>query len=194
MKLQIAIELDLPDREAEQLARSLDCKPADLSKEFATYASAAAEEYARMFLGQKVFTRGSDIREYRLFLLVQHVFGESFPDEQKISDLFQTTASQSGALVRSVMSKFQYDLREKIDATCKSIVAGVQWSGDGTLTTVIPSPNLVEKLNRRIAALDGTLPVIAKKPDTASTYVFPRSTYQQLCSVFNVAPKVKKEK
>lgn len=193
MKFKIAIELDLPDREMEQLARSLNCKTADLSGRFAPYVSAAAEEYVRMFLGQKVFTRGSDIREYRLFLLIQHVFGNSLPDEQKISDLFQTTASQSSSLVRSVMSKFQYDLRDKIDATCQSIVASVAPGADGTLTTVIPSPNLVEKLNRRIAAIDGTLPVIARKPDAASTYVFPKSTYLRLCEVFIVTPKVKEK-
>ncbi|HYM60686.1 MAG TPA: hypothetical protein VEZ11_07320, partial [Thermoanaerobaculia bacterium] len=115
--MKITVDLDLSDPETKQLAGTLGCSVKDLPAKLSDSCSAAAEEYARMFLGQKVFTRGSDIQEYRLFLLIRHAFGGSIPDEQHISDLFQTTASQSGSLIRSVMSKFQYELRQVIDAT-----------------------------------------------------------------------------
>ena len=141
-----------------------------------------------MILGQKVFTRGSDIQEYRLFLLVKHAFGNSIPDEQKISDLFQTTTSQSGGLVRSVMSKYQYELNSAIESTCISVLKSIARSADGLLVAVIPSPNWVEKLNREIAGIDGSLPQIIKKRGAVSTYVFERSSYRNLCERFGVEP------
>lgn len=186
--MELTIELNLSPQETEQLAGTLGCEEADLATIFAPYASAGAEEFARMILGQKVFTRGSDIQEYRLFLLVKHAFGNSIPDEQKISDLFQTTSSQSGALVRSVMSKYQYELHDAIDSTCTSVLKSVTQSVEGGLAAVIPSPNWVEKLNREIASIDGSLPQISKKRGAVSTYLFERSSYLRLCERFAVTP------
>jgi len=37
-----------------------------------------------MFIGQQVFTRGADIREYRLFLLIEQPFDAHIPDEQRV--------------------------------------------------------------------------------------------------------------
>jgi hypothetical protein len=184
--MELTIDLLLSDTETEQLAGTLGCNVDKLPEVFGGYASAAAEEYGRMILGQKVFTRGSDIQEYRLFLLVKRAFGNAIPDEQKISDLFQTTTSQSGSLVRSVMSKYQYELHDAIDGTCRSVLEGVKADGDGALSAVIASPNWVEKLNREIAAIDGTLPQIAKKRGAVSTYLFERSSYLELCKRFDI--------
>lgn len=186
--MNLNVELNLSPQETEQLAGTLGCGVADLPEVFSVYGSAGAEEYARMILGQKVFTRGSDIQEFRLFLLVKHAFGNSIPDEQKISDLFQTTSSQSGALVRSVMSKYQYELHDAIDRTCTSVLSSVTQSLEGGLAAVIPSPNWVEKLNREIASIDGSLPQISKKRGAISTYLFERSSYLRLCERFGVEP------
>ena len=106
MKLSIEVKFD-PAEEAA-LAGILKKGPAELNAAFAPYATAAVHEYVSMFLGQKVFTRGSDIREYRLFLLIRIAFENSIPDEQKVCALFQCTLSQSRALLRAVMSKYQY--------------------------------------------------------------------------------------
>jgi hypothetical protein len=72
------------------LAEILGSSPDQVEDKLAPYVSAAATEYIEMFLGRRVFTRGQDIREYRLFLLMRGVFGR-LPDEQEVSDLFQTT-------------------------------------------------------------------------------------------------------
>lgn len=80
-----------------------------------------------MFIGQRVFTRGRDIQEYRLFLLIRGPFGNTIPDDQMVCDLFQTT-TQSRALVRSVMSKYQYELSQAIILTtgrCSSCLSVV---------------------------------------------------------------------
>src|SRR5437870_118915 len=99
--------VSLSTEERAQLAGILGCKDAELDATFAPFARAAAEEYARMFLGQRVFTRGSDLREYRLLLLMRDVF-KRIPDDQEVSNLFQTTSSQCRSVIRSVISKYQY--------------------------------------------------------------------------------------
>lgn len=107
----MAITFDAPisadDR--AQLAAILGIEERDLDQRLALVATAATAEYVEQFLGRKVFTRGSDIREYRLYCLIQRLYQSRFPNEGEVSALFQTTASQSRALIRAVSSKYQYD-------------------------------------------------------------------------------------
>jgi hypothetical protein len=147
----ISIELKLSSDERAQLAGILKCDLAELDSKLEAYGRSALEEYARMFIGQRVFTRGSDIREYRLFLLVKEPFGSQIPDEQLVSDLFQTTATQSRSLIRSVMSKYQYELQDAIDASLKQTVERAEPEEDDWTVTV-NSENIVESLNRVIGS------------------------------------------
>ena len=120
--MAITVDLPLNAEEKAQLAGILRCDPDALDAVLAPYAAAALEEYARMFIGQRVFTRGSDIHEYRLFLLIKQPLEGRIPDEQQVSDLFQTTATQSRSLIRSVLAKYQYELQEATracEAPCK---------------------------------------------------------------------------
>ena len=134
-----------------------------------------------MMLGQRVFTRGSDIREYRLFLLISHVF-DALPDERTISALFQTTTTQSRGLLRAVMSKYQYELQAAIRQTleAKLRTAARDPREPDTWNITINSENVIEALNREVAAIDGTLPQISKARGTVSTYEVPNSSYEQL--------------
>lgn len=109
-----------------------------------------------MFLGQKVYTRGQDVREYRLFLLIEHLLNGRLPSERAVGALFQTTATQSRALLRAVMSKYQYDLQVAIHETLKDAV-GAAVGPVGSRTITIESENVIDALNQRIAARDGTL-------------------------------------
>jgi CHAD domain-containing protein len=177
--MPITVDLGfLTTDEQKQLARIMR-NPQDLDAALQPFAQAAFEEYARMMIGQRVFTRGSDIREYRLFLLVKHAFGQQLPDEQRVCDLFQTTASEGRSLIRSVISKYQYDLQGPVMETLKEIVKKAkQQNGDHTI--VVNSRSIVEALNRMLAAEDGSLPPIEKKAGTVSTYVVRPSSYNQL--------------
>jgi hypothetical protein len=181
----IEVDLNLLDAEQIQLAGILKCDVGEIESTLSPYAEAALEEYARMFIGQRVFTRGADIREYRLFLLVKGPFGNRIPDEQQVSDLFQTTASQSRSLIRSVMSKFQYELQDAINASLKRAVEEAEIDGDDWSVTV-NSENIVESLNRVIGSIDGTLPQIEKKRGTVSNYALKRSAYVRLCEHFGL--------
>lgn len=183
--MPITIELGLADEERNQLAGILKCSPGELDATLEPYARAALEEYGRMFIGQRVFTRGADIQVYRLFLLIKGPFDNQIPDEQIVSDLFQTTANQSRSLIRSVMSKYQYELQDAINATLKHAVEQAEAEGDDWTVTV-NSENIVESLNRVIGSIDGSLPQIEKKRSTVSSYVLKRSSYLNLCERYDL--------
>jgi hypothetical protein len=185
--MAVTAKLSLTRDEQNQLAGILKVKPAELDSKFAQYAEAAVQEYARMFLGQKVFTRGADIREYRLFLLIRHAFGNSIPDEQAVCDLFQCTLSQSRALTRAVMSKYQYELRDAIDGTLIKTLRSAKPDpeGDG-MTVTVNSENVIAEFNKVLASENETLPQISRKPGTVSTYDLKESAYARLRRKFGL--------
>lgn len=188
--MDVTSTLKLPADDQKELARILDCDPKDLPKILAPYASAALTEVVTMFLGQKVFSRGSDMLEYRLLLLIQHAFKSQIPDEQRVCRLFQTTASGSRSLIRSVMSKYQYQLKSAIEKSIKLTVESARKAqGETEYSVVINSLNLVEELNRLLAEIDGNLPQINKKHASVSTYEIAASSYSRLCERLSVAQR-----
>jgi hypothetical protein len=171
--------------ERRQLAATLGCTVGDLNQVLRNYTAAASEEYVRMILGQRVLTRGQDIREYRLSLLITHVFDGRLPTEQQISALFQTTTTQSRALLRAVMSKYQYELQDAIRGSLRDELHSatrIEATDEWLLTC--DSENIIEALNREVVKIDGTLPQISKSRGTVGAYDIPNSTYNALLQVF----------
>lgn len=189
MDLDIDLSISVTQEEAMQLASILGTKTEDLGETLAPVGEAALTEYVRMFLGQAVFTRGSDIHEYRLFLLIKHLFKNRIPYEQRISDLFQTTATKSRALVRSVMSKYQYELRAAIEDSLAEILAGCPDPDEGEDFEVsIFNDSLVKVMNRLLASMDGSLPPVVKKRGTVTTYLVRPSALRRLIEYLEVTP------
>ena len=189
--MQVAANLTLTADDKKQLAGILQCKVSELEDTLGPYADAAVREYVQMFLGQRVFTRGSDMREFRLFLLIRTAFKDTLPDEQTVCDLFQCTLTQSRSLIRSVMSKYQYDLHGAITTSLKSTVEGAIADPDGYgVEATINNENIVEALDRVLASLDGTLPQVQKKRGTVSTYQLKASSYLRLCEHFKIKTPV----
>jgi hypothetical protein len=188
--MDIIAKLDLASADQKELARILSCKEGDLPKVLISYAGAATEEMVTMILGQRVFTRGSDLLEYRLLLLIKHAFGGKIPDEQEICRLFQMTATASRALIRAVMSKFQYLLKSEIEGTLKSLISEANVEKEGNVVSVsVHNLNLVDELNRELAEADTNLPPVQKKRGSVSTYVLQPSAYLRLCTRFGIQPK-----
>ncbi|HEX6455411.1 MAG TPA: hypothetical protein VF009_02705 [Solirubrobacterales bacterium] len=187
------ISFDSPAGQGDsaKLAEILHCSPGDLEEVLGPYARAAAVEYVEMFLGRKVFTRGSDIREYRLFLLMREVF-KRLPTEQEVSDLFQTTETQSRSLIRSVMSKYQYELTDVLSRSMKAALEAAVQDADagagGDWHITVSSEYIVEALNRLVAQRDGTLTRIILRKGTASSYVIKPSTRLALREALELEP------
>jgi hypothetical protein len=109
--------------ERTQLASVLGCSTKELDDQLKGFVDAAEEEYVRMMLGQHVYSRGQNIRVYRLCLLIKHAFGGRLPNEGEISAIFQTTTTESRSLLRAVRAKFQYELRQATHDTMSAVFA-----------------------------------------------------------------------
>jgi len=76
---------------------------------------------------------------------------------------------------------------DAIQATLKETVQRVTLN-EGALTVIINSENLVDALNRDLASIDGSLPQVAKKKSTVSTYELKNSSYLTLCEHYGIQP------
>jgi hypothetical protein len=179
--------INLSEQEISELAQIIGCEEADIQEHLGMYASAALQEYISMFLGQKVFRRGMDILEYRLFLLIGEAFNNKVPDEPDVCKLFQSTSTEARSLIRSVISKYQYQLKSALDKTIKEILESATRDNDQNPYTVnINSQNVVEELNRQLASIDGSLTPVTKKRGSVSIYEIKASSYTRLCGKFGI--------
>ncbi len=180
--MEIKFNRDITDIEKTDLIEIFNCEADDLNNHLVKMSEASFEEYLSMFLGQKVFKRGSDILEYRLFLLIEKFFDKRIPNEQDVCRLFQSTSSESRSLIRSVISKYQYSLKSAIESSVKDAVSNAKKEdGEHKYTVIINSKNIVDELNRKLADLDGNLPSVSKKRGSVSTYEISPSSYEKLC-------------
>jgi hypothetical protein len=188
--MQLTFNLDLSDDEKAKISTILGCSAAELNTCLNSYFAASIKEYLTMFRGQKVFKRGSDMLEYRLMLLIETAFNGVIPDERTVSSLFQTTVTESRSLIRSVLSKYQYQLKKNVHRTLNaSLNRATQLEGSQNFTVVINNQNVVNELNKALADIDGGLPPVVRKKGSISTYeIFP-SSYTELCAKFGDTPQ-----
>jgi hypothetical protein len=181
----INFDIDLTEYEEELLGQILQLSDDEVLEEVLNeYAKASFEEYIRMFMGQKVFTRGSDFKEYRLFLIIKNALQERIPNEEKVSSLFQLTSTESRSLIRSVMSKYQYELNGAIENSLKEALE----SADLTVNphTFKGTENIITQLNRILSNIDGTLQPISKKSNTTSIYEIKPSSFNRLAEKLGI--------
>ena len=180
--------------EDERLLRNILCD-IDLQRTFdeilSDFGKASFEEYYRMFLGQKVFTRGSDFQEYRLFLIIKRALDNGIANEELVSNLFQLTSSQSRSLIRSVLSKYQYELHDAIKNTFIKVLQNAQdvQSNVGRTseyTIDVRNKSIVSELNQLLGNIDGNLPQITQKRGTYSKYIVSVASYRALCDNLGV--------
>lgn len=187
--MQITTTLTLTAPEEAEISAILGCNVADLNTHLNSCLAASIQEYLAMFRGQKVFKRGSDLLEYRLLLLIETAFNGEIPDERTVSSLFQTTLTESRSLIRSVISKYQYQLKSHIEKTLgASLIAANRQNNTQDYTVVIKSQNVVDELNKALADIDGSLAPVGKKRGSVSTYEISPSSYNHLCTKFTVQP------
>jgi len=185
--LQITTILNFTEAEEQEIATILGCTVADLNDRLNMCSKAAINEYLAMFRGQKVFKRGSDMLEYRLLLLIETTFNGVIPDERTVCSLFQTTLTESRSLIRSVISKYQYQLRTQVERTLTtSLTAANRQDNSQPYTVVINSHTVVDELNKALAEIDGNLSPVTKKKGSVSTYEISPSSYNRLCTKFSV--------
>lgn len=185
--VDLDVKVTLSEADMRMLASIIGCDVNGLANRLGGFVSASAEEYVTMMLGQKVFRRGADIQEYRLYLLIKHVFN-GIPDEQQICRLFQLTASESRSLIRSVMSKYQYVLKDAINSSLLEVLrlAGAKEEG-GEYYVRIDNSSIVDSLNVLLSVHDGSLQPVVKRRGCVSEYEISPASYEKLCELMGLS-------
>lgn len=189
MPAKIEFSMPVSNDESDLLCSILKIQKNDLSDHLSLIAIAALEEYLKMITGQKVFTRGSDMLNYRLLLIIKHYYGGRIPDEQQISGLFQTTSSESRSMVKSITAKYQYALKEMVDKTLKKEVEGISAHDKFRYVLVTSNAFAKERLNTIISRENATVEIIESDPRRPNQHLMNESTYLLLCKYFDLHPK-----
>lgn len=186
--MQITFDIDVSPDDQAKLQALLGVDAAGLPAATAMHAKAALSEYLEAYLGRRAFSRGSDILEHRLSLLIRHAFAGKIPTAAQVSDLFQTTLSASRALIRNTFSKYRFDLDKVAADAAKAVLEAVTWTGDNSWNAKIAAPNMVELLNRRLLSANPGHKEIVRTQGAIGTYVITDDAYQELCPMFGATP------
>jgi hypothetical protein len=191
MPMRVTFEIEISDPDQDALSAALGVPKKSLNAGLTGHATAALHEYIECYLGRRAFSRGSDILEHRLSLLVCHAFGNDIPDDAVVSRLFQTTPSASRTLIRNALSKYRYQLAAAANRSGKSLLEKVTWEGNSAYHAKAAAANLIEVLNQRLLAADSTLTPVTRLTDSGGAYAINKYSYDKLCDVFG-ATKVKR--
>lgn len=158
----------------------------DFTKEIEKISHAAIVEYKEMLLGNGLPTRADEIRQRRLLHLIKYYFLDRIPTETEISSMFQLTEAESRTLLKSVKTRFRYELMQKIKDTLKHTVNSAQKvQNSNKYRVIIKSNNILEELNRLIGQLEPLCPPITKQKDTSQNFEMSGDAYDKLVEYLN---------
>jgi hypothetical protein len=183
----ITAEIALNPQERAHLRAVLACgDDVALDAKLALVAKAALNEHLDMFLGQAVFTRGSDFKEYRLALLTLHAFSGQLPEEGMISRMFQITRAASRGLLRAMLSKYQIRLDSALKATLQALLLSATPRGPDRHSFVCRSPALVYQLNQRLVDLEDPFAPVTPLTEEAGRYVIDNASLAALKAAYGL--------
>jgi hypothetical protein len=184
--MDVDFKIEITPEDVGLLADVLDCSKDEVPRYLAGHAKAALWEYLEAYLGRRAFSRGSDILEHRLALLIKHAYGNRIIGEAEVSRLFQSTLPTSRSLLRSALSKYRFDLAKAAETSVRIVLEGAKWSEDDNQYTVnIGARNLVDFLNQRLEAEYTGQRAISAAKDCIGTYAIAPGSYDGLCKAFN---------
>lgn len=187
--MNITFQIDIENEDKAVLAHALDCAVNEVEAKLQAHARASLEEYVQLYLGRRVFSRGSDILEHRLALLIEHAYEGKVPPEGEIAALFQITLPQARSLVRSTLSKYRSQLRDATEKTVKSLLETAIWqNNDAEVWIEIPAANVVDLMNQALVRRDRGAAGVKRHKDAIATYVVTKVAYAVLCAEFKATP------
>ena len=186
---RITFDMELSQADDDLLANLLGDHP-DLDTVLSQHARAALGEYVEVYVGRRSSSRGGDVQELRLAMLVEHAFGGRIPDEAKVGALLKSPPSGSRTLIRNTLSRYRHQLDASMTTSAKAVLESVVWAGD-VVHTSRASANIVELLNQRLLAEDPTLKSIVRVSGSAGTWVIDEDVYADLCRAFGANPVAK---
>ena len=161
--------------------------PGELNRALGLLATAAIAEYKHMLLGNGVPNRADEVKQFRLFCLLQYYFRTRIPTEAEVSSMFQLTETQSRSLLRNTRSRFRQQVEPQLYASMRSVVAAAQFRDD-SYRVVIQSDNILEELNSLISRNAPGRDPITKLKNASRTYLVAPDSYEVLCDLLQVHP------
>ncbi|MDN7126919.1 hypothetical protein J6J08_05960 [Pseudidiomarina sp. 1APR75-33.1] len=147
----------------------------------------ALDEYLYMLKEGGLPNRADEVKQFRLYFLINNYFIEDFPTEAQVSTLFQLTGSQSKTLIRNTLSRFRHRLDEVIAKTMVTVLRGAERVDEQPeFELVILSEILKDELNMIITQNEPTFRAIKRKPGRSSQYVISEDSYELLRAHFNM--------
>lgn len=189
------LEIKLPDKFFENGQREIlenlfiivdesdsdDVKERKLKKALENIICAALSEYREMFLGRGLPSRADEIQQHRLYFLIKYHFKYTIPSEAQVSSIFQLTQSRSRSLIRAVLTRFHYELTDKLDKTLKNTLKKGYLDKDKDYCHVnIHSAYVLDEMNRLIALNAPDLYSVKKVENVARTYKIDQESFQKL--------------
>ena len=187
--MDIQVQIEVADQDIADLQVALGCTPQDFQDSIRRHVRAAINEYLESYVGRRVFSRGSDILEHRLALLIEHAFGNHIPKDAEVARLFQMPLTRSRSLLKSTLSKYRYQLQPAIATSARQMLeAAVWWPNPQEYRVDVQIASLVDLLNQRLAALDGVQKPITPIRESVATYSIAPGSYDLLCNAFGANP------
>lgn len=191
--MEITIDLSNEFFDEEEWTRLKDfferAEIEDLKEDLEKIIPAALSEYKEMFVGRGFPSRADEIRQYRLFYLIKHYFG-GLPSESEVSAMFQETQSRSKGLIRLVITRFRYDLKEEIDNALIKTLCAAKLKDDEdnpAYHVTIQSDIIVEELNRLINKKAPKCLVVKRISGTGRNYTISEDSYQRLMDHYEMS-------
>ena len=147
-----------------------------LSGKESGFAKAAFQEYHDMVSGNKIFSRASDIKEYRLLLMIENVFGV-MPSETVVADLFQMKRSEARTLMNNVDAKFRRRLADTKKKALLNVIKEIEKKDESDYDLYCDSIYIIESLNNLIPS--GSK-MIHKDPIEKNHYMINADTLKEL--------------
>ncbi|KQM79199.1 hypothetical protein ASE74_01115 [Pedobacter sp. Leaf216] len=188
--VQINFQLNLSNDEELLLSKILKCTQIQLPDNLSRIGNAALNEYVKMFTGDKVFTRGKDMLEYRLINLIQSYYQGRIPAEDEISGIFQTSQVESRTMLKAISSKYQYILEAVIKESLKNkLDIDARKNGNSDFRISIDGSFFRDGYNKILARVATHAPLV-KDNTTTSVYIIKNGEYAYLCNQLGIQETV----
>ena len=184
------VEMKIPDStinadDMDILKKSLGIKGnGDMDQVFPKLTKSAFFEYLKMFLENGMSHSADEVRQDRLYFLIQNYYCDRIPTEAEVSSIFQLTNSQSKTLLRNTISRYRTKIEYQIHESLRAVVEEMDRSNPSDpYEVVIESDIILEELNEFVKQNGPTLTPIHKKMGCACKYKIKKDTYKLLKTI-----------
>jgi hypothetical protein len=128
-------------------------------------------EYEYLMFSHHKFFSLSELNQYKLYLLIKHVFKYLIPTEYEVTQIFSITTLQATTLIKNTYSMYQFELEQALRNTIGVVLEQPRDGNaeDGYLIR-IRSKYLLNEMNEILAYKRETDPPIRKMNSETNAY------------------------